>query len=107
MNLKVCEDVAVSLTRMVCKDPGCGCDPQASLIGCFQAIERDPVDGFNEGLKTFRLNMKEGLLSQGSFEFGMMLGIAIAAASDTPALTEASRTARDLIEEMRNKYDGH
>ena len=107
MNLKVCEDVAVSLTRMVCKDPGCGCDPQASLLDSIRVVERNPVDGFHEGLKAFRLNISERLLHQGSFEFGMMMGIAIAAASDTPALTEASKAAREMVESLRSKCGGH
>lgn len=100
VDLDVCEFIVKTLTRIQCRDPGCGCDPQALVKDLFKLTREEPGETFLKILRQFHEHAKSNLLKPSSFEFGIMMGVTLAAASDHPSIRKAAERAADILEDV-------
>lgn len=102
MNYDVCRDITMILTRVRCTDPGCDCKPQELALGILAHIKADPTDAFELLMKSFNLAVTERRVQHGAFELGLLLGIAISAASTKTDLIESIRAAQEVNRDIRD-----
>lgn len=96
MNMKVCRDLLAIITRARCEKPSCGCSPRETMLTNVSIIDGDPLKSLIKLLTNANICLRSGEILPGSFENGLLVGIAIAAASDQEDLYESIRAAAEL-----------
>lgn len=110
MDLNVCRDLVIAITRAKCTDPKCGCNPREVIAERMADINADPFKSFCTLLSNYNWGVAGKNISFGSFELGLVMGIALAASSSDRDLSESIRMAahmnpelNDLLNQMKHQ----
>lgn len=101
MNIKVCRDILAIVTRAKCEKPSCGCSPRETMLTNVSIVDGDPINSLIKLLINANICLRSGEISPGSFENGLLVGIAIAAASDNEDLYESIRAAAEINPDIK------
>lgn len=102
MDLKVCRDLLAIITRVRCEKPSCGCNPRETMVTNMSIVVADPLKSVIRLAANANHALATGQIFPASFESGLLLGVAIAAASDHPDLIESIRAAGELNPDIKS-----